>query len=146
MKKSIPDINLVNFTVARYYSEKNRYSRKVDSKYVLSLSDEEQFLLTELQSKNINSLSITERVIYQKLFIKQKLYEAINNGKSLLEVELPYPLLYDSIYPWIKAEGYAIRIIPTEYPYYYLDEFNHWQFNPEKIDPPDIACNYRILW
>lgn len=42
MKKSIPDINLVNFTVARYYSEKNRYSRKVDSKYVLSLSDEEK--------------------------------------------------------------------------------------------------------
>lgn len=70
-----------------------------------------------------NVLNITERVIYQKLFIKKKLYEAINNSKSLLEVELPYPLLYDSIYPWIKAKGYAIRIIPTEYPYYYLDEF-----------------------
>ena len=145
MKKSIIDITLVNFSLARDYSERNRYSKTIENKHILLLSKKETPLLNDFLSRNLSSLDLSEKSLYQKLYVKKAIYQAINMGKSVLNLKLLYPLL-DSTYTWIKKEGYAIHIKSIDFSYYSIDENGRCQFHKGSIESPDRACNYTILW
>lgn len=145
MKKSIINITLLNFHLARNYSEINRYSRKIKHKHILLLSEEEISFLNDFQSKALSTLNAFEKSLYQMLYVKKAIYQAINMGEYVLDFKLLFPLL-DSTYTWIKKEGYAIHIRPIDFSYYFIDENGQCQFHQGIIEPPEKACNYTILW
>lgn len=145
MKKSITSVALISFSLARNYSERNRYAKKIRTKNILSLSEEECSLLSDFNSREPNSLDSVEKELYQKLYVKQYLYNAINSGNYVLDIKLLYPIL-NTTYIWIKKQGYAIHIKPIDFSYYLIDENGRCRFHKGKIESPDRACNYTILW
>ena len=137
---AIMNVELIQFQEARFMSETNhRYLEKGKKiKKLLSLSEDEQDTLNALEGKELISKSL---VLYQKLLIKKALYEGVNNGKFLYEINFGVPL-EEEVKQWSRSFGYALSAKPNTI---WVTGRDGWQY--ESIDsPPPSKTEFTLLW
>lgn len=137
---SIMNVELIQFQQARFMSEDNhRYLEKGKKiKKHLSLSEDEEDTLKALEGKDLTARSL---ILYQKLLIKKALYEGVNNGRFLYEIDFGVPL-EEEVKQWSRTFGYALSAKSNTI---WVTGRDGWQY--ESIDsPPHSKTEFTLLW
>lgn len=133
-------IELIHFRDARNLSEKNHrdLEKSRPIKKVLSLDEDELETLEALKGKTLFSSVL---VIYQKLLLKQALYEGINHGKYLAEIDFVVPL-DEEVMAWVRSYGYAIS---RKNNIVWQTGADGWQYESLNSPPPSNT-EFTLLW
>ena len=137
----IRDVNMVEFWTARRTTERNHEALEKGKKVKnpLALESNEVSTLAELNKKM--TLTTEELIIKQKLTIKEAIYNGVNCGVYLREIDFVVPL-EGQVKTWTRSFGYALSPKPNTI---WIDRRDGWQYEDPNSPPPSNTV-FSVLW